>query len=632
MKACHVKTRSLIGAAVIIAVIVLFAANQRRSNDNVADKHKEAHVWRGRGGDASFLTGTGEDGEDAEHSVANGDEGTLPTPPPQPPPRAAFTRIPCRINEVVSANVGYKDNPAAPPRRMTATKPVKCISSQVEDETYIPFTFIEKYFGIIGEHKTSKNGTSFFEWSHSQSKVFPRLKDERYTFHGVFMQFANFNVESRPRVKCITAMDGVPISTQWDKNGYYYSTQIAQFALSHWSKNLLPSSTAAAAAPKVFEDGDRVEGDWRGDITRVMSDKCVHFDLSSPISLDVTPNSNAFVIHFDLQYKQNVTVSVSIKSPNKSYVIKYVADDTYVRRRESEIIFGYGNDLSEGDWKPFTRHLLQDVQKAVPKNAYLAFAKNMSSIQVTRLRFDGVGCVTNVSLAASEHMRMFISGADWLLRNQDAAGGWPMKILFNKDRSKYPGAGELAEGWYGAMAQGHAMSVLTRAWLTTNDNKYSDAAIRALDMFSVPSQEGGIVAKFLDTLMWYEEYPTVPGSFVLNGFMYSLIGLHDVMEMLEETRERPKELEIATRLWRDGMKSLLTLLPLFDTGSGTVYDLRHFSMKGSAPKLARWDYHATHINQLYLLSTVAEKGDSDLIVATAERWRSYMTGDRAEHN
>lgn len=27
--------------------------------------------------------------------------------------------------------------------------------------------------------------------------------------------------------------------------------------------------------------------------------------------------------------------------------------------------------------------------------------------------------------------------------------------------------------------------------------------------------------------VWFEEYPTTPGSFVLNGFMYSLIGLHD---------------------------------------------------------------------------------------------------------
>lgn len=32
---------------------------------------------------------------------------------------------------------------------------------------------------------------------------------------------------------------GVPISTQWNPTGYYYPTQIAQFGLSHYSKNLV---------------------------------------------------------------------------------------------------------------------------------------------------------------------------------------------------------------------------------------------------------------------------------------------------------------------------------------------------------------------------------------------------------
>ena len=147
MKACHIKTRSFIGAAVVIAVIILFAANQR-SKDSLANNHKETHVWRGRGGGTSFLTQTGEDEDDRVHSLAIGKERTLPTPPPQPPPQSEFTHIPCRINEVVSANVGYKDDPV---RHVTVTKPVKCMSSQVEQETYIPFTFIEKYFGVSTE-------------------------------------------------------------------------------------------------------------------------------------------------------------------------------------------------------------------------------------------------------------------------------------------------------------------------------------------------------------------------------------------------------------------------------------------------------------------------------------------------
>lgn len=42
----------------------------------------------------------------------------------------------------------------------------------------------------------------------------------------------------RDRVKCISAAAGVPISTQWETQGYFYATQIAQFGLSHYSKNL----------------------------------------------------------------------------------------------------------------------------------------------------------------------------------------------------------------------------------------------------------------------------------------------------------------------------------------------------------------------------------------------------------
>lgn len=50
---------------------------------------------------------------------------------------------------------------------------------------------------------------------------------------------------------------------------------------------------------------------------------------------------------------------------------------------------------------------------------------------------------------------------------------------------------------------------------------------------------------------------------------------------------------------------------------------------GIEPNIARWDYHATHVNQLLLLATI----DRDhLISRTAERWRRYMSGKRAPHN
>lgn len=51
---------------------------------------------------------------------------------------------------------------------------------------------------------------------------------------------------------------GVPISTQWESSGYYYPTQIAQFGLSHYSKNL----TEPEPKRKILEDGGKNLANW----------------------------------------------------------------------------------------------------------------------------------------------------------------------------------------------------------------------------------------------------------------------------------------------------------------------------------------------------------------------------------
>lgn len=123
---------------------------------------------------------------------------------------------------------------------------------------------------------------------------------------------------------------------------------------------------------------------------------------------------------------------------------------------------------------------------------------------------------------------MFFHGANWFVRNQDKSGGWPSHVVFNKDQKKYPKAGELSPGWYGAMCQGQAISVLVRAYLTSGDKEYLAAAERAIGVFNISSADGGVKAAFMDKHVWYEEYPTIPSTFILNGFMYSLLGLYDL--------------------------------------------------------------------------------------------------------
>lgn len=274
-------------------------------------------------------------------------------------------------------------------------------------------------------------------------------------------------------------------------------------------------------------------------------------------------------------------------------------------------------------WKKLTRDLIIDLQKGI---GYLESDKSKrkiprSKLKIVYLILHGHGAIDNLTLSTSEHIQQFYDAANWFIKNQDSeAGGWPITVK----RKLASGFLDLEPGWYSSMGQGHAISLLARAYHHSGgDAKYLKAAVNALKPFKMPSAKGGVLAVFLDKFRWYEEYPTQPASFVLNGFIYSLLGLYDLLTIA------PSDLSgDAQSLFDDGMVSLKNMLLLYDMGSVTCYDLRHFTL-GIAPNLARWDYHATHVNQLLLLSTI----DSDpLFTQTADRWIAYMSGKRAAHN
>ncbi|XP_064336852.1 D-glucuronyl C5-epimerase isoform X2 [Camelus dromedarius] len=128
------------------------------------------------------------------------------------------------------------------------------------NEVFLPFTWVEKYFDVYGK-VVQYDGYDRFEFSHSYSKVYT----QRAPYHpdGVFMSFEGYNVEVRDRVKCISGVEGVPLSTQWGPQGYFYPIQIAQYGLSHYSKNL----TEKPPRVEVYEtaegrDRDSQPGAW----------------------------------------------------------------------------------------------------------------------------------------------------------------------------------------------------------------------------------------------------------------------------------------------------------------------------------------------------------------------------------
>ena len=103
----------------------------------------------------------------------------------------------------------------------------------------------------------------------------------------------------------IKLFPGVPVSSQWKKSGHYYPTQICQFALSYWSKQVLldlktqndihrnangkrQQSDSPEPRKTVYEDGLDVQSDdWQGPtMTRVIRDSCVHFESEITLPLN----------------------------------------------------------------------------------------------------------------------------------------------------------------------------------------------------------------------------------------------------------------------------------------------------------------------------------------------------------
>lgn len=83
-----------------------------------------------------------------------------------------------------------------------------------------------------------------------------------------------------------------------------------------------------------------------------------------------------------------------------------------------------------------------------------------SKWRMVNMTLKGSGLFDNLTLSTSDHTSMFYSSADWLVRHQDDNGGWPIQVR----RKMASGLIDLAPGWYSAMGQGQAMSLLMRAF------------------------------------------------------------------------------------------------------------------------------------------------------------------------
>lgn len=233
-------------------------------------------------------------------------------------------------------------------------------------------------------------------------------------------------------------------------------------------------------------------------------------------------------------------------------------------------IKGYFNDLSEKVLKE-PNLLLSDL---LPTS--LAETGEKVFFPVAIMQY-GLGAY-DLYLKTHEdiYKKKFMQCVEWVFDNQEETGAWNNYFYI------YP------ENPYSAMCQGEGASLLLRAYLEKNDEKYKEAANRALSFMIKPIGNGG-TAQYTDDggilLLEYTHF-----SAVLNGWVFALFGLYDYCLVEDD--------EALRRAFDLSLSTLIKNLSRYSCNYWSMYDL--------SGRIASPFYHNLHIAQMHALSLISD--------------------------
>ncbi|MDR3667133.1 MAG: D-glucuronyl C5-epimerase family protein [Ignavibacteriaceae bacterium] len=201
----------------------------------------------------------------------------------------------------------------------------------------------------------------------------------------------------------------------------------------------------------------------------------------------------------------------------------------------------------------------------------------------------------------------FLIQADWLLKSgSETKKGLVWYIDYSiKEYGLY-------QPWFSALAQGEAISVLTRAYKLTSNIDFIKACDKAIIPFTLQVKSGGLVNLFKNIPV-YEEYPSpIRTVAVLNGFIFSLFGLYDYYLSTKNS--------LAKELFENGIDSLTKILPYYDIKYWSSYYLFDYPKSYTSS----FTYHNIMINQLKALSIISNE---KIFSEYSNKWESYKNSN-----
>jgi hypothetical protein len=218
-----------------------------------------------------------------------------------------------------------------------------------------------------------------------------------------------------------------------------------------------------------------------------------------------------------------------------------------------------------------------------------------------------------------EDEKNFLQAIERIIKELDTDGA----ARYNFEWLYYLNSQPYQPGWVSAMAQGHILSVLSRAYRITSDKKYLVTGERVLSFMLKPIEKGGTTYNLQDLDPSLTNYPVFEeyiaegkASYTLNGFIFALLGLYDWWQLFPNNNFGSHQL--AHNNFDKGLETVKEILPYFEIGGFSAYDLSHITYDRE-PHIGL-GYHTLHIDQLYALwSITGIKRFNDYYT----RWDSY---------
>jgi heparosan-N-sulfate-glucuronate 5-epimerase len=169
---------------------------------------------------------------------------------------------------------------------------------------------------------------------------------------------------------------------------------------------------------------------------------------------------------------------------------------------------------------------------------------------------------------------------------------------------------DLRKPWISCLGQGEGISMLMRAYRHTGEQRYLEVARRAAAPFLLMEDEGGVQKHMSDGRLFIEEYPRSRQTHVLNGAVFGLVGLAELLDVIGEN-----ERELC-RVRDEVAATIAANLEGWSIGRWTLYNIEDapFGLKNGATVY----YHLLHIAQLrYMAQRFPQHAE---FARYAQRW------------